>query len=116
MKKRQILWAIVFGSMLAITGCGDDDTGSGGSDGASKSSCEAICGSTCAFEGVDPTNMEFAECVSLCNESLPQFNDNCGSQGDALLGCLEANGCDENTENCNSQAIAWGLCISDAFQ
>ena len=24
MEKRQILWAIVFGSMLAITGCGSD--------------------------------------------------------------------------------------------
>ncbi|MBW2627492.1 MAG: hypothetical protein JRE45_07720 [Deltaproteobacteria bacterium] len=31
MKQRQILWAIVFGSMLAITGCGDDEGGSGGS-------------------------------------------------------------------------------------
>ena len=29
MKKKQILWAIVFGSMLAITGCGDDPVENG---------------------------------------------------------------------------------------
>jgi len=115
MRKRQIFWAIVFGSMLAITACGDEG-GSNGPDGASKSSCEAICGSTCEFEGVDPAELDFDQCVSVCNESLPQFNDNCGSQGDALLGCIEANGCDENTDNCNSQAIAWGSCIGVAFQ
>ena len=37
MEKRQILWAIVFGSMLAITGCGDDGSSNGGSAGSGGS-------------------------------------------------------------------------------
>ena len=37
MEKRQILWAIVFGSMLAITGCGDDESSNGGSAGSGGS-------------------------------------------------------------------------------
>ncbi|MDH3199713.1 MAG: hypothetical protein OEM15_02355 [Myxococcales bacterium] len=128
MKKRRILLSIVFGSMLAITGCGGDGDGDGtgatngtgatggGGDGPATSTCEAICGSTCAFEGVDPTNMEFEQCVSSCNQSIPQFNDDCGSEGEAYLNCLEDNECDDMTQNCNSQAIDWGTCIAGAFQ
>lgn len=118
MKNRQILWAIVFGSMLAITGCGDDggdggSSGTGGSNGggSSNSSCEAICNSTCAFEGVDPGDLDFDTCVSQCIMGVPQFNDNCGPQLDSLLDCLEANECDPETERCNSQALAWASCF-----
>ena len=127
MKKRQILWAIVFGSMLAITGCGDSGSsspaGSGGTagsrgsagangGGSSVSSCEAICSSTCAFEGVDPGDLDYDTCVSECKTGVPQFDDDCGPQLDALLDCLEANGCNEETLNCNSQGIAWATCFS----
>ena len=117
MEKRKILWAIVFGSMLAITGCGgngDDDSGDGGSNGGgpSASSCEAICSSTCPFEGVDPGDLDYETCVSQCEIGLPQFDDNCGPQLDALLDCFEANDCNEETQNCNSQGDAWGTCIS----
>ena len=122
MEKRQILWAIVFGSMLAITGCGSDggSGGSAGTDGSagtngggpSGSSCEAICSSTCAFEGVDPGDLDYETCVSQCETGLPQFDDNCGPELDAFLGCLEANGCDEDTGNCTSQGNAWGLCFA----
>ncbi|MDH3623305.1 MAG: hypothetical protein OEQ49_05480 [Myxococcales bacterium] len=134
MKKQHILLSIVFGSMLAITGCGGDGEGdgtggtngtgatggggtgaTGGGGGPSSSTCEAICSGTCDFEGVDPTAMEFEQCVSTCNEFLPQFNDDCGSQGDAYLSCLEDNECDEETQNCNNEAIAWGMCIAPAF-
>ena len=127
MKKRQILWAIVFGSMLAITGCGDSGSsspaGSGGTagsrgsagangGGSSVSSCEAICSSTCAFEGVDPGDLDYETCVSQCEIGVPQFDDNCGPELDAYLGCLEANDCDQDTLNCNSQGLAWATCFS----
>ncbi len=121
MEKRQILWAIVFGSMLAITGCGSDggSGGSAGTDGSagsngggpSGSSCEAICSSTCAFEGVDPGDLDYETCVSQCETGVPQLDDNCGPELDALLDCLEANDCNEETLNCNSQGLAWVTCF-----
>lgn len=118
MKKKQILWAIVFGSMLAITGCGDDpaesNTGSGGTNGGpSSSTCEAICSSSCVLEGVDP---EGQQCLTNCQVGIPQFDDNCGSQADAYLSCIEAVNCDSEATDCQSQAIAWGTCIAGVFQ
>lgn len=135
MEMKRFVWAIVLGAMLAMTGCGDDgdnggtggsggdDSGSGGSGGddsgtggsnggTSNSSCEAICSSTCVFEGVDPTDVDYDTCVSQCTAGVPQFDDDCGPQLDAYLDCLEANDCNEETQNCNSEAIAWGTCIS----
>ena len=120
MKKQQIVWAIVFGSMLAIGGCGDeagDGTGGtggngGNGNGPSATTCEAICGSTCAFEGVDPSDMDYDQCVSDCNQGLPQFNDDCGSQADAYLGCLEGHNCDAESTQCQSEAIDWGRCLA----
>ena len=35
MNQRQVLWAIVFGAMLAVTGCGSDDGGTGGGSAGS---------------------------------------------------------------------------------
>ena len=52
MKKRQILYAIVFGSMLAITGCGGDgdngngDAGTGGTGGSGGSGGTGGAGGT----------------------------------------------------------------------
>jgi hypothetical protein len=127
MKKRQILWAIVFGSMLAITGCGDEgDPGSGGSNGSggsgsggsgtggsnggpSSSTCEAICSSTCALQGVDP---DANQCLTQCEVGIPQFDDDCGSQADAYLSCIEGVNCDPEANECQSEAIAWGTCIA----
>jgi hypothetical protein len=134
MKKRRVLWAIVFGTMLAVTGCGDDgggdsgggdggssgtggSTGTGGGNGSgpSSSTCEAICSSTCVFEGVDPGEGDFDQCASQCSAILPQYNDDCGPQMDAFLECLEANGCDDSTRNCDSQILAWGSCVGVPF-
>ena len=137
MKKRQILWAIVFGSMLAITGCGDDpaesgggagsggtagtggsggsagtggSAGSGGSNGGpSSSTCEAICSSSCVFDGVDP---EGQQCLTNCQVGFAQFDDDCGPQADAYLGCIEAVNCDPEATQCQSEAVAWGTCLA----
>jgi hypothetical protein len=132
MKKRQILWAIVFGSMLAITGCGDDENGGGGSGtGASggdgtgatggggtgatgggsnpSSTCEAFCGGSCLVESIDPGD-DFDACVSACG---PFFDDQCGSEAQAFVNCLESVDCDENAaqSQCQNQTIAWTQCL-----
>jgi hypothetical protein len=137
MKKKQILWAIVFGSMLAITGCGDDpvdntggagsggsggSAGSGGSGGTggsvgsggnnggpSSSTCEAICTSSCVFNGVDPDGQQ---CLTNCEVGLAQFDDECGPQADAFLDCIESVNCDPEATECQSEAIGWGTCIA----
>jgi hypothetical protein len=118
MKKRQIFWAIAFGSMLAFgAGCGDDGStggtgGTGGSGGGpSTSTCEAICSSTCALGGVDP-GADFNACVSECVSAVPQYDDECGSEADAYLGCIEANDCDPEVAECQNEAIAWGACLA----
>ncbi len=136
MKKRQVLWAIVFGSMLAITGCGDDpvdgggngtggtggtggtvgsggsggSSGSGGSNGTpSNSTCEAICSSSCVFGGVDPDTQQ---CLTQCQVGFAQFDDDCGPQADAYLSCIEAVNCDPEANQCQNEAIAWGTCLA----
>jgi len=125
MEKRQILWAIVFGSMLAMTGCGDDETGGGGSgtgatggDGTGatggggsnpSSTCEALCGGSCLVQGVDPGD-DFDACVSACGSF---FDDQCGSEAQAFVNCLESVDCDENAaqSQCQNQTIAWTQCL-----
>lgn len=134
MRKRQILWAIVFGSMLAITGCGDDpvenggesgsggtagsggsagtggSAGSGGSNGGpSSSTCEAICSSSCVFDGVDPDGQQ---CLTNCEVGFSQFDDDCGPQMDTFLDCIEAVNFDPEASQCQSEALAWGTCFA----
>ena len=138
MKKRQILWAIVFGSMLAITGCGDDENGgggsgsggsgsggsgsggsgsggtggsagSGGSTGSAASSCEAICGATCLFGGVTPGG-DFGACVNACQTEAPDLDDDCGSEMETYLDCLVANDCSLVAFDCLDEAEAWATC------
>jgi|GEM_PF-6344704 len=115
MKKRQILWAIALSSALAACGDNNGPTGSGGSGGSnagpSNSSCEAICASPCVLGGVDPST-GMRECVSGCQAGAPQFDDDCGSEADAFLGCVEAEACDENAQNCNSQRLDWSNCLN----
>jgi hypothetical protein len=115
MKKRQILWAIVFGSMLAVTGCGDDETGGGNGTGAtggdgtgatggggSLSVCETICGNCGAAS---------SDCESACDEGLTDdiFAD-CPSELNALSSCVEADGCQTLTTTCLTVYLAWVSC------
>ena len=126
MKKRQILWAFVFGSMLAITGCGDDETtnggsggtggtggtgGSGGMNGTGGGSgggdataiCEALC-ADCSTSGVD--------CKADCEEGLgggADFND-CPSELADMASCLEGSGCTGIVLDCSTEWLAWIQC------
>lgn len=128
MKKQHILLSIVFGSMLAITGCGGDGEGdgtggtngtgatggggtgaTGGGGGPSSSTCEAICGSSCVFGGITPGG-DFGACVNLCNTEAPEFNDNCGPQMESYLDCLFANECSILSLECVDQAQDWDDC------
>jgi len=132
MKKRQVLWAIVFGSMLAITGCGDDPVdgggngtggtggtggsagsggagGSAGSNGTASSSCEAICGTTCIFGGITPGG-DFGSCVNTCETEAPELNDNCGPQLESYLSCIVGDDCNIASLDCVAQASAYATC------
>jgi len=114
MKRTNILCAIVFGSMLAITGCGDDGNGgaagSGGSNGTPSNTCEALCLSTCAYEGIDP-DQGYDACLGQCVSAFPDFgNDQCGPQFDAYLSCVEARNCNLQAAECQSALFAWGNC------
>ena len=120
MKKRQFLWAIVFGSMLAITGCGDDKNGgSGGSGGSAGSggsgggtangSCQTICDGVCQiFDDADPDS---ATCLSDC---MTADLDGCVPETTALVACAEqAQGGDCNidpTNSCQAELDAWLAC------
>ncbi len=123
MKKRRILLSIVFGSMLAITGCGGDGDGDGtgatngagatggGGGGSASNTCEAFCGSSCIIMGVDPAG-DFNDCVAACGII---FSDECGSQAEAFVDCYESVDCDDNAaeSQCQDEAISWGRCLND---
>jgi hypothetical protein len=116
MKSRQILWAIVFGSMLAITGCGDDGgggagaaggAGSGGTAGSAGSSGGDFCDTLCAACGGGEV-----ECQQACDEGIGQVPgelDDCPDQLEALGSCLGANDC--NTDDCDAEWTTWFTCI-----
>lgn len=111
MKKQQILWAIVFGSMLLVVGCGDDgSSGSAGSGGGTaKGSCETICESPCRiFERVDPAS---PTCLADCEEV---GYDSCVPETIALVTCVErvqGGNCniDPNIP-CEAEGDAWSAC------
>ncbi len=127
MKKKQILWAIVFGSMLAITGCGDDpvenggEAGSGGSTGTGGSTGSAgsggsggsgggdFCTTLCAVCGGGQ-----ADCEQVCDisfGSIPsEVLNTCPSEFDTLTTCFAANDCDG--EVCASDVSAWTACVT----
>jgi hypothetical protein len=129
MKKRQILWAIVFGSMLAVTGCGDDETGGGngtgatggggtgatggggtgatGGGGTSSAACEVLCGSC----GVGT-----AECQSECESGFLDGNDGldfegCSSELNTLASCVDGNDCISFIFDCGTEYTAWISCV-----
>ena len=126
MKKRQILWAIVFGSMLAITGCGDDGTGDGGSGtgatggggtGATGGSsggddlatvCAALCGN-CG----DST----AQCQSGCESGFGSSTgldfDSCTNELNAFSSCVDGtNSCLTFATECGQEYVGWIECVS----
>ncbi len=117
MRKRRVLWAIVFGTMLAVTGCGDDGGGdSGGGDGGSSgsggSSCGGdFCGTLCGACGMDV----MAQCLSTCEELEQALGgtvdlDRCPNELNAWGSCLESNGCDSNL--CADEEDAWIMCVA----
>jgi hypothetical protein len=119
MKKRQILGAIAFGSILAITGCGDEgEDGGGGSGGLAGSAgsgggggpssiCETLCNNCGGAE---------AECVSQCNEGIGDTGgvdlESCPAEQATLGSCVEANGCQSTIAQCATEFQAWVLCIA----
>ena len=140
MKKRQILWAIVFGSMLAITGCGDDETGNGGDGGSGGSGGTGGTGGTGGSGGSggmtgtgggsgggEATSCEaicgatcifggitpggdFDDCVNQCRTSAPELDDDCGAEMVAYLDCLVDNDCSIVSLDCANQAADWAAC------
>lgn len=136
MKKKQMLFAIVFGAMLAITGCGDDETSNGGGDGGSSGSGGSagtggsggdggssgtggsagtgggdgsFCGTVCGACSGGST----AECTAACEQQLgaipPQFNiDDCPNEAGDVGTCIGNNGCDSA---CQGEWTAWAECV-----
>jgi hypothetical protein len=120
MKKRQILWAIVFGSMLAITGCGDDEnggsavsggsSGSAGSSGSGGSAGSGFCATLCAACNAPAQ----AECIPACESTLGGIPgeidiESCPTELDAWAACLGGNDCSSDT--CDAQLQAWAICV-----
>ena len=126
MKKRQILYAIVFGSMLAITGCGDSEDGDGGnpgSGGSAGSSGTAGSGGSPATGGSGGSGSgDFcsiicqncaggeAECLQACEGGIiPGELNDCPTEADALGTCLAANDC--SGEFCQTEWTTWFTCL-----
>jgi hypothetical protein len=122
MRKRQIFQALVFGFVLAITGCSSDpenggNGGSGGSGGSTGfSSCDAICAGTCViFDGtVDPNSATCASACTTITDPDGQLNDTCGTEMAGWVDCAEAEGsppdCDFNPFSCPTEFAAWDDC------
>ena len=116
MKKRQILWAIVFGSMLAIAGCGDDDGGSGGTAGTGGTAAtggstgSGFCATLCSACNADAV----AECVPACESSIGAIPgeidiESCPSELNAWASCLGDNDC--NDDLCDAELQTWAVCV-----
>jgi hypothetical protein len=137
MEKPQALWALVLGLMLAVTGCGSDgnngsagtggsggsagtggSAGSGGSSGTggsggiapASSTCEAFCAATCEYGPLNPVADGYAGCLSNCLQFLPSYDDNCGPEAEAYIGCCEDNGCNCANASCFGVGNAWSAC------
>ncbi len=119
--KKQVFLAIALGSMLAITGCGDEgEDGTGGTAGTGASSgtggsagsggggggdfCDVLCNSCAGGTG---------ECLQDCNGGIGQVSgelDGCPSELETLGGCLGANDC-TSADACDAEWTAWLTCI-----
>jgi hypothetical protein len=120
MTRLHILCAVVFGSMLAIAGCGETNGGSAGSGGSGGSagsgggmatgSCQIICNADCELFGPDPAS---ATCASDC---MAENLDGCVPETTALVACADqAQGGDCNidpTDSCQSEVDAFNACDS----
>jgi len=119
MRKQQIFQALVFGFVLAITGCSSDpeNGGNGGSGGSTGpvSSCDAICDGPCVLLGVvDPAS---PDCATECTQATDPdggLNDECGPEMATLLDCgATANACDDALDlasNCPTEFDTWDDC------
>jgi len=110
MEKRRILWAIAFGSMLAITGCGDSSSSSvSGSGGSRGDDGGDFCTSLCQACGAGQ-----ADCQRVCDAGFGQIPDgvldSCPSQLNTLTSCFAANDC--NGDVCDSDLTAWSTCVT----
>jgi len=130
MKDRQILWAMVFGSMLAVTGCGvssGDDGGSGGSGsggsgsggmsgtggsggGGSTDICDTFCGN-CG----DATASCKVQCAGIVGDPGDANLEVCTDEIDAVGTCIEDNGCESLIFNCIEEFGAWSQCLVDTI-
>lgn len=128
MKRMQIFWAIAFGAMLAITGCGDSGSsetgdggsggsggsgataGSGGSSGSGGGSGSGFCGTLCSACNPDQSQLCGSECEAQLGSLPGSVNlDSCPNELNAVGECLGANDCD--SESCDSQLTTWVSCI-----
>lgn len=121
MKKRQTLWAIVFGCMLAVTGCGDSGgsnggsggSGSGGTSGAGGSGgggsadiCDTLCGN-CG----DATASCKVQCDGIVGDPGDADLSVCADEIDAARTCIEDSGCESLIFNCFEEFTAWAQCL-----
>ena len=123
MKKKQILLAVLFGVMLGVTGCGDDNGGDGGSSGTGGTggtagsgggSGSGFCATLCNACGMD----QAGECTAACESQLGGLPgeidfDSCPNQLDALGTCLGNNDC--NGDSCQNEYTAWFTCLISPF-
>jgi hypothetical protein len=115
--------AFLFALALVATSCGESTgnggavgtTGSGGGNGGDgggwvNSTCGAICGNNCTLAYVPLGDVSYDQCVAACDETVPQFNDDCGWEATEFLRCMDAHDCNPDATDCTSEAVAWGTC------
>jgi len=119
MKKRQILWAIMFGSILAITGCGgtgDDGGGSGGSAGSGGSGGSGgtgagnICDMFCADCGAATESCQ-TQCASIVGDLGLVDTSICTDEIAAYGMCVQDNGCEGFLFDCFEVLSQWQQCL-----
>ena len=125
MKKRRILWAVVLGSVLAITGCGgngDDgggSSGSGGSAGAGGSAGSGgvggagagnICDMFCADCGA-ATESCLSQCASIIGDVDRVDTSVCSDEIAAYRMCVQDNECQGLLFNCIEALSQWQQCL-----
>ncbi len=113
MHAQELRFMFVIAATLALAACGDDAPavpGTGGSGGVNVSgACGAICDGElmCVVEGVDPS-LGRVPCVQACQQAWPREQE-CRTQADNLLICVDANGRCETLEEetCAAEVGGW---------
>ncbi|MEM8607437.1 MAG: hypothetical protein AAGF92_10040 [Myxococcota bacterium] len=122
------LFACVALGLLLCGGCGDDESGEGGTAGGAGATggepargepvdtCDAFCATTCPdINGISLAIFSFEDCIVQCSES--QFgNDGCGPEAEAFVVCLESVDCDESrfVDECKSPQAGFLACVEEA--